>query len=236
MENSKSARYFKYAIGEIILVVIGILIALQINNWNEKRKLSAERKQLITSIKEDLSADVLMLSNLLEETIKDQNTLKQQSDYISSVSFTMDSLVNFTNKASQFYNPFEGFNNNAYNSAKSSGNIEIINNKLKNNLFELSVLQEKVQSTLNKYSDIYVDHIMNLNERYPFILDFSFIKSGEIRELMWSDIDKKDLALRLNGWGTSKGNLYRLMTRELKAVLEKTKAVLMLIENETSHD
>ena len=33
-----AGRYLKYAIGEIILVVIGILIALQVNNWNEKRK------------------------------------------------------------------------------------------------------------------------------------------------------------------------------------------------------
>jgi hypothetical protein len=33
-----AGRYFKYAIGEIILVVVGILIALQINNWNEQRK------------------------------------------------------------------------------------------------------------------------------------------------------------------------------------------------------
>ena len=35
MEKNKTGKYFKYAIGEIILVVIGILIALQINNWNE---------------------------------------------------------------------------------------------------------------------------------------------------------------------------------------------------------
>ena len=39
MEN-KTGKYFKYAIGEIILVVIGILIALQINNWNESKKSS----------------------------------------------------------------------------------------------------------------------------------------------------------------------------------------------------
>ena len=38
--NSKSYKYFKYAIGEIVLVVLGILIALQINNWNEERKNS----------------------------------------------------------------------------------------------------------------------------------------------------------------------------------------------------
>ena len=38
MEQNKTGKYFKYAIGEIALVVIGILIALQINNWNEARK------------------------------------------------------------------------------------------------------------------------------------------------------------------------------------------------------
>ena len=40
MTNNKTAKYLTYAIGEIILVVIGILIALQINNWNEDRKNS----------------------------------------------------------------------------------------------------------------------------------------------------------------------------------------------------
>jgi len=36
MKQNKTAKYFKYAIGEIVLVVIGILIALHINNWNEE--------------------------------------------------------------------------------------------------------------------------------------------------------------------------------------------------------
>ncbi len=38
MDKNKTGKYLKYAIGEIILVVIGILIALSINNWNENRK------------------------------------------------------------------------------------------------------------------------------------------------------------------------------------------------------
>ena len=38
LSEGKKSKYFKYAIGEIVLVVIGILIALQINNWNENRK------------------------------------------------------------------------------------------------------------------------------------------------------------------------------------------------------
>jgi len=43
MEKNKTGKYFKYAIGEIILVVIGILIALSINNWNQKQ---IEKKQI----------------------------------------------------------------------------------------------------------------------------------------------------------------------------------------------
>ncbi len=42
METGKTGKYFKYAIGEIVLVVIGILIALSINTWNENNKSEKE--------------------------------------------------------------------------------------------------------------------------------------------------------------------------------------------------
>ena len=54
METGKTGKYFKYAIGEIILVVIGILIALQINNWNENNKVENEINQTITDLEKDL--------------------------------------------------------------------------------------------------------------------------------------------------------------------------------------
>ncbi|MFD2823189.1 DUF6090 family protein [Lacinutrix iliipiscaria] len=54
MKQNKKGKYFKYAIGEIILVVIGILIALQINNWNENRKLQQREVQILKEIKSDL--------------------------------------------------------------------------------------------------------------------------------------------------------------------------------------
>ncbi len=63
---SPSSRYFKYAIGEIVLVVIGILIALQINNWNEDRKEKAIVKSLLQNIRYDLIADTLAFSNRLD--------------------------------------------------------------------------------------------------------------------------------------------------------------------------
>jgi hypothetical protein len=53
-----AGRYLKYAIGEIILVVIGILIALQINNWNENRRLQKVKKNIYSIIKTDLKSDI----------------------------------------------------------------------------------------------------------------------------------------------------------------------------------
>ena len=58
MEKNKTGKYFKYAIGEIVLVVIGILIALQINNWNEKRKLEVEEVKFLKNFKQSLISDI----------------------------------------------------------------------------------------------------------------------------------------------------------------------------------
>ena len=50
MEKNKTGKYLKYAFGEIILVVIGILIALQINNWNEDRKTNSIKQSYYSQI------------------------------------------------------------------------------------------------------------------------------------------------------------------------------------------
>jgi hypothetical protein len=70
MEQNKTSKYFKYAIGEIILVVIGILIALQINNWNEQKKEFHTATVLGKSLIEDLSKDRDFLENALIFTLK----------------------------------------------------------------------------------------------------------------------------------------------------------------------
>ena len=71
MEKNKTGKYLKYAIGEIILVVIGIVIALQINNSNELRKEKNEEALILSDLKEDLTATRL---NFLE-TIKNQEKM-----------------------------------------------------------------------------------------------------------------------------------------------------------------
>jgi len=58
MEKNKTGKYLKYAIGEIILVVIGILIALQINNWNSNRLEKRSETQILTELKTGLERDL----------------------------------------------------------------------------------------------------------------------------------------------------------------------------------
>jgi hypothetical protein len=65
LTENKTGKYFKYAIGEITLVVIGILIALGINNWNENRKYKSIEKDLLNTITENLKLDSLSFSKNL---------------------------------------------------------------------------------------------------------------------------------------------------------------------------
>lgn len=67
MQN-KTANYIKYAIGEIVLVVIGILIALQINNWNEDRKTNLEEQRALLNIHSDFSKNKVLLMDLITTT------------------------------------------------------------------------------------------------------------------------------------------------------------------------
>jgi hypothetical protein len=65
-DDNKPFKYMRYAIGEIVLVVIGILIALSINNWNEGRKARKSENQILISLAEDFNSNLKSLENSLE--------------------------------------------------------------------------------------------------------------------------------------------------------------------------
>ena len=66
MEKNKTGKYFKYAIGEILLVMIGILLALQVNNWNEKRKQLLQQDLLFKQLLSDTKADSIFFLDRLK--------------------------------------------------------------------------------------------------------------------------------------------------------------------------
>lgn len=93
--DNMNSKYLKYAIGEIVLVVIGILIALAINNWNEKRKAAIEEEQLLRKLKnenqinlETLKSDSLFFQELEPNLIELASTLKKEK------STSNDSIIN----------------------------------------------------------------------------------------------------------------------------------------------
>ena len=76
MEKNKTGKYFKYAIGEIVLVVIGILIALQINNWNEQRKQNSQERYILNQLKVEFEADSIKINTLEKLTTGKMNESK----------------------------------------------------------------------------------------------------------------------------------------------------------------
>ncbi|GGD53680.1 hypothetical protein GCM10011361_20460 [Muriicola marianensis] len=78
INEHKIARYLKYAIGEIILVVIGILIALQINNWNESRKQEEIKIRYLQELRSEFSQNLVLIDN----SIRTYEDLKATSSKI----------------------------------------------------------------------------------------------------------------------------------------------------------
>jgi len=92
MEN-KTGKYFKYAIGEIILVVIGILIALQINNWNENRKATIKLHTYTQKLSNDIVSDTINLNTLIDNGKKMQHEIDVYFEHFDSGNKTLDELL-----------------------------------------------------------------------------------------------------------------------------------------------
>ena len=128
MEN-KTGKYLKYAIGEIVLVVIGILIALQINNWNEDKKDRKIESIYISGIKKELISDTTSISKYLIKPYEDKmNILKQAKDFYRGTLKVSDTVV-FVDQIGEFNGGWRFnwiLNTNVYKELESTGNLRKI--------------------------------------------------------------------------------------------------------------
>jgi len=76
LDEGRLRKYLGYAIGEIVLVVVGILIALQINNWNEGRKARNQFKQSILSLAEDIRKDTLIIQQYISSLKRQESAAR----------------------------------------------------------------------------------------------------------------------------------------------------------------
>ena len=81
LTENKFSKYLLYAVGEIVLLVIGILIALSINNWNEGKKMIIIEKQLFENLITSLKKDSAEIARILPFQVK---SVKQHNQFINS--------------------------------------------------------------------------------------------------------------------------------------------------------
>jgi len=168
--ENKFSKYLLYAIGEIILVVIGILIALQINILNQAKKDRAYEVKMLSEIEKGLQLD---LSNL-HEHYETYTILKTTVDHFTNL--TNDHVIFDESMQSKLWKLNLGkylqFNRGPYDAMKSSGIERVSNDSVRNqliNFFDFSLLdfQTQIDHTTRRYRSN-VDLLLSFRED-PFL-------------------------------------------------------------------
>ena len=150
MTENKFSKYLLYAIGEIVLVVIGILIALQINNWNEKRKDNLKEHTILIQLQEEYISNLRQLEEKMQLRAKIINSGLTVIEYIDAPKDVLKDSMIF-HLSNIVYDPtFDPIQNDLV----SSGNIRLIRNDrlrqlLSNWTSDIVAVQE--QEKVNQY-------------------------------------------------------------------------------------
>lgn len=135
IENNNFKKYSIYAIGEILIVMIGILFALQINNWNENRKLRDLENILLYDVRDNLIASSTNLETSISYNLQTVNNLQKILNHIKEdlpYSTSLDSAFSYITYWTDSY-----FTYTAYETLKSKGIDIIQNDSIKNAITEI---------------------------------------------------------------------------------------------------
>ncbi|RYM34927.1 hypothetical protein ERX46_06005 [Brumimicrobium glaciale] len=143
--ENKFGKYLLYAVGEIILVVIGILIALQINNNNEERKIKIKELSYLANIKADSHLNLIELKAYIITRERSVNSAETILEFFENIENVDPEDFNFHNLNVQIWYPFNK-NNNAYQELINSGNLAIISNdSIKNLLINMELNYKQIE-------------------------------------------------------------------------------------------
>ena len=188
--SMETAKYLRYAVGEIVLVVIGILIALQVNNWNEYRKEKVEEKKILLSLHNEISNNLESLQVVIEE----KNKIIDVNQYIIDNTGKngewksmkpLDSLMNYISLSGWIFVPQNGVLNEIINSGKL---LLIENDLIKNEIASLPQLlslmieeDRQYRLDLHQYFLPFLSKNYNLIEltKYRELLENYSFKMGE---------------------------------------------------------
>ena len=148
--HGAASKYLLYATGEIALVVIGILIALQINNWNEQQKENQFEKKVLNEILVDTEADLVEMTNALKELDESQRSGVLLIDIFNRDMPYNDSIdIHFANALRMWsLSP----NSTAFEMAKIEG-LHVIKN-------------DSIRTMVAKINEYYFDYVRVLESRW----------------------------------------------------------------------
>jgi hypothetical protein len=171
LSENKFSKYLIYAVGEIILVVIGILIALQINNWNEKRKAN-----------EDF---ILLLSNVRDELVYNIEKSSEVIDYYRNVDTLANKVLNNRLVKDDYKNNPTLFNI-SYNYAPVDISRDAFNSLLENN----NNLSPQEKSIIGDLKMIYNDYFKTIQRLSLEVEELSLKFTNELRlEKDWAYLE-----------------------------------------------
>lgn len=169
LANNKFSKYIFYALGEIILVVIGILIALQINNWNESQKQNQQEQIILKNILKDLEKDKIGLTKIIAARTSMAASAKIMVSYYEDVKIEKlsDYYFHWTNVLYwQFHHP----RNITFEELVNSGNMSIIRNaQIKELLLDMNASYEEL---FEVRKHMYDDYTIYLYQPYSSIFDY----------------------------------------------------------------
>ena len=167
LSEGKTGRYLKYAIGEILLVVIGILIAIQINNWNESNKVKTEEILYLKRLKIDLEKDILYYNENIDRAnlLIDRNTSFLKKIYSEQKSIDEGrEVMNIPLWDSEYLS----IQDNTFRELVSSGKLNSISNPtLKVAVVDLYRLIESNSNKIKEGNEYSRELMGNYASKYP---------------------------------------------------------------------
>jgi hypothetical protein len=198
-------KYLLYAIGEILLVVIGILIALQINTWNEDQKKERARNQFEEALILELEKDRLLLVQsleVLEKRIAILKTLKQRINAPGATLDTLDYIIRLEYDPS--FRAYVSLNKNTFSTLSATGQIALFDATVADeiqNYYQSVISNENFMAAqVDFYRDMFATYLENVpNSENPYMKQYSLFETGQADDSVWSIVDANKARLLFRG-------------------------------------
>jgi hypothetical protein len=219
MEKNKTGKYFKYAIGEIVLVVIGILIALQINNWNEGRKNAANEAHILSELLNNLNEDTEQIDFILERRSATQTAVGNLLEVLNTKPIDEERIEQHI----AHFLTFERFYplNNAFEMMKSNG---------------LVVKNKKLRTAISRYYDFEQKKVAQSIKDIEGVIRRIFQTENAIRSNLESAKSGTQKITSVNLINPSDSNFLKLLHTELIIFNDNNSTSIVRISDFRDHN